>query len=116
MEPSARNPYRAYIESVEQILDALRQKERYVEELNTPDLSGATQVVRNKLREFESLYRSTESSPQAEGQNQTRLTDSQRELIEKAIVDAGRAVESNSLKVIEDSIRNLESFREQISE
>ena len=112
MQPEPKDRLQPYIKSVQAIIDAMRAKERYVEEQNSEDYSDASRVIKEKLTAFESLYN---SAKQAQNQNAMRLTDEQKKIFEKVIQDANLGIESHNLKVIRDSIRDLETFRERIS-
>ncbi len=111
-EPNSR--FQSYIKSVEEIVASMKMKERYIEELNTSDFSDASETIKNKLLTFESLFNSAEVSDVSD-QNTIRLTDEQKRILEKVIEDANLGIESHNLKVVRDSIRDLESFRERIS-
>jgi len=113
MQPRPNNQFQPYIESVEDIVSAMKLKERYVEELNSSDFTDASQNIRNKLLTFETLFATAKES-NVPDHNALRLTEVQKRLFEKAIEDANLGIESHSLKVLRDSIRDLESFRERI--
>ena len=114
MEPRRSDQFQPYIESVENIVGAMKQKVRYVEELNFPDYPNASEVIREKLVAFESMFKS--ASQHGLDQNKIALTDEQKQIFAKVIEDANRGIESHNLKVLRDSIRDLESFRERIAE
>ena len=114
MELSPKNQFQSHIECVNEIVSAMKIKERYIEELNSPDFSNANEDVRNKLQTFESLFQSVKE-PAVSDQNAIRLTEEQKQIFEKVIEDANLGIESHNLKVVRDSIRDLESFRERIT-
>ena len=101
--------FQPFIESVDNIVSVMKQKERYIEEQSTPDLPDISNVIRERRVAFESMFK-----PLKEDQNPPRLTDDQKKLFEKVIEDANLGIESSNLKVIRDSIRDLESFRDRI--
>ena len=114
MQSNPKNRFQANIESVENIVGAMKKKERYIEELNSPDFPNANEIVRDKLLTFESLFRSMKE-PSVLDQNTIRLTDEQMQIFEKVIEDANKGIETHNLKVVRDSIRDLEAFRERIT-
>jgi hypothetical protein len=114
MQPEPKNQFQPLIESVENIVSAMKMKERYIEELNTGGFSNASENVRNKLLIFESLFQSMKEPDNF--QNTSRLTESQKQIFEKVIEDANLGIESHNLKVVRDSIRDLESFRLRITD
>src|SRR5579864_1151169 len=114
MQSRPNNQFQPYIESVENIVSAMRLKERYIEELNTSDFSTASENIKNKLQTFEALFESAKES-NVSAQNAIMLTDAQKQLFQKIIEDANLGIESRNLKVVRDSIKNMESFRERIS-
>jgi hypothetical protein len=77
---------------------------RYVEEQNFPDYPNASEVIKEKLGTFQSMFDSA------------TLTDEQKQIFAKVIEDSNRGIESHNLKVLRDSIQDLESFRERIAE
>jgi hypothetical protein len=113
MQSRPNNQFQPYIESVENIVSAMKLKERYVEELNSSDFTDASQNIRNKLVTFEALFASAKE-PNVPDQNALRLTDAQKQLFEKVIEDANLGIESHSLKVLRTSIKDLESFPKRI--
>ncbi len=114
MQSNPKNRFQPHIESVENIVSAMKTKERYVEELNSPDLPNANEIVRDKLQTFESLFQSAKE-PSVLDQNTIRLTDEQKQIFEQVIEDTNKGIESHNLKVVRGSIRDLESFRECIT-
>lgn len=92
----------------------MKEKETDVEEVNTEDFSSDSQTIKEKLETFESLFHSAKE-PDALSQSAIRLTDEQKKIFEKVFEDANLGIESHSLKVIRDLIKDLESFRERIS-
>jgi hypothetical protein len=114
MQSRRSNQFQPFIESVEDIISAMKLKERNIEELDTSDYSDASENIRKKLRAFEALFASAKE-PGVSGQNTTKLTDAQTKLLEKVVEDANLGIESHSLKVVRDSIRDLESFRLRIT-
>jgi hypothetical protein len=113
MEPQRKIDFEPYIESVGHIVDAMKRKERIIEGLNTGDYSDASRVIRENVLVFESLFSSLKD-PDTMSQNKTLLSDSQKKILEKVIEDSNLGIESHDLKVIRNSIRDLESFRLQI--
>ncbi len=113
MQSSPNNRFQSQIESVENIVSAMKRKERIIEELNTPELPTASEIIKNKLLTFESLFKSAKESS-ALDQNTMRLTDEQKQIFEKVIEDTNRGIESHNLKVVRESIKDLESFSERI--
>ena len=110
MQREPKDRFQTYIKSVDGIITAMKEKERNVEEVNTEDFSSASQTIKEKLLAFKSLYNSA-----IDTNTQDKLTDQQKKIFEKVIEDANLGIESHSLKVIRDSIADLELFRERIS-
>src|SRR5580704_5774103 len=113
MQPNVNKKFQPYLESVEDIVSAMKLKQRYVEEQNDADYSVASEVIRNKLLTFEGLFSSAKSLS-ASDKNSISLNDVQKRIFEKVIEDANLGIESHNLKVIRDSIKDLESFQERI--
>ena len=103
MDPRRSDQFQPYIESVENIVGAMKQKVRYVEEQNFPDYPSASKLIKEKLVTFQSMFDSA------------TLTDEQKQIFAKVIEDANRGIESHNLKVLRDSIQDLEAFRERIA-
>jgi len=108
------NQFHPFIETVEKIVSAMKVKERHIEELNTSDFSDDSQNIRIKLQTFQTLFASAKE-PRGSDNKAIILTDKQKQILEKAVEDANLGIESHSLKVIRNSIKELESFREQIT-
>jgi hypothetical protein len=103
--------FRPFVKSVGDILEAMKTKERYIEELNTTDLPEASQTIRNKLQTFESLLKSAKV---VSDQN-SKLTDEQDMILQKVVDDTNRAIEADNLKALEISMKDLESFSQRIA-
>ncbi len=114
MQSRPNSQFQPYIESVEDIVGAMKLKEMYIEEVNTSDFADASEKIKDKLLTFEALF-SSAKGPNVADQNALRLTDAQKQLFEKVIEDANLGIESHNLKVVRDSIKDLESFRERIT-
>ena len=113
MQSHPNDQFQPYIESVEDIISAMKLKESIIEEVNTSDFTDASDRIRNKVITFEALF-SSAKGPDVSDQNAPRLTDEQKKLFEKVIEDANLGIESHNLKVVRDSIKDLESFRVRI--
>ena len=113
MQPNVNKKFQPYVESVEDIVSAMKLKQRYVEEQNDADYPDASEVIRNKLLTFEGLFSSAKSNIVSD-QNLINLNDAQKRIFEKVIENANLGIESHNLKVIRDSIKELESFQERI--
>jgi hypothetical protein len=109
MQSRPNDQFQPFIESVEDIVSVMKRKERYIEELNTPDLPDISEVIKEKRIAFESMFNSLK-----EDRYTPRLTDDQKKLFEKVVEDTNLGIESSNLKVIRDSIRDLESFRDRL--
>ena len=108
MQPNVNKKFQPYVESVEAIVRAMKLKQRYVEEQNDADYPDASEVIRNKLLTFEALFSSAKSHIVSD-QNSISLNEAQKRIFEKVIEDANLGIESHNLKVIRDSIKDLES-------
>jgi hypothetical protein len=113
MHSQPNEQFQPYFQSVDDILSAMKLKERYIEEVNTADFSDASEKIRDKLLAFEALFSAVRQSGPSD-RNSISLTGKQRALFEKVIEDANLGIESHSLKVIRDSINDLEAFRDRI--
>lgn len=111
MSASTKDRFRPFIENVDSILTAMKRKERIIEEQNTSDYSDASEDIKDNLKGFESQFNSVRNL----SQNGVTLTDEQMKICEKVVQDANLSIESHSLKIVRDSIRELETFRKQIS-
>ena len=109
MQSRQNDQFQPFFESVDDIVSAMKSKERYIEELNFRDLPDISSVIKEKRIVFESMFK-----PLNEDQNTPRLTEDQKKLFEKVIEDANLGIESSNLKVVRDSIRDLESFRNRL--
>src|ERR1700731_4052505 len=101
MEPRRSDQFQPFIESVENIVGAMKQKVRYVEELNFPDYPNASEVIREKLVTFRSMFQS--ALEHGLDQNKVMLTDQQKQIFTKVIEEANIGIESHNLKALRDS-------------
>jgi len=106
-----RDRFRPFVESVGDILEAMKTKERYIEELNTTDLPEASQTIRNKLQTFETLLKSAKEASDQD----SKLTGVQDTILQKVVDDTNKAIEADNLKALEISIKDLESFSQRIA-
>jgi hypothetical protein len=119
MQSSPNNRFEPYIESVDEIVSAVKQKERYIEEQNmrstaaTSDVPDTSEKIKEKLVDYRSLLDS--GNPNSTDQKNNELTDGQKKILEKVIEDANRAIEADNLRAVRESLESLESFRERIS-
>jgi len=110
MQSRQNERFQPFIVSVSDIVSVMKRKERYIEELNFGDFTDISHEIKEKRVAFESMFK-----PLKEDQNPPRLTEDQKKLFEKVIEDANLGIESSNLKVVRDSIKDLESFRDRIT-